>query len=102
MCDVVAVVAGVCRVGLQLSKEWLQHQWVVAVCQERLWFDSGRCLRGYSEDYQHSRSTAGYCMWSDFFLYTLLCAGRLDQAGCEQVDIGCGSMMKPVVQYGLM
>ena len=59
---VVAVAAGVGRVGLQLSKEWLQHQWVVvflAVCSERLWFGSERCSTGCSEKHHHSLSTAG-------------------------------------------
>ena len=59
---VVAVVVAVGRVGLQLSKEWLQRQWVVvflAVCLERLWFGSGRCSTGCSEDHHHRLSMAG-------------------------------------------
>ena len=59
---VVAVVVAVGRVGLQLSKEWLQHQWVVvflAVRSERLWFGSGRCSTGCSEENRHRLSTAG-------------------------------------------
>ena len=106
MCVVEVVAVAVGKVGLQLSKEWLQHQWTVvflAVCPERLWFGSEKCLSGYSEDLHHRLSTAGQHMWSDFYLHTLLYAGcSRDQTGCKQVDVGYGSTAKPVAQCGLM